>query len=83
MNVKWIDPAADDALLYDLDLLAGHQPEAQPEPRVAPYPVEPTAWLEYRCPACRERYRRQVEICPVDGQPLDEVMVSRPFLWLG
>lgn len=82
MNVKWIDPAADDVVLYDLDLLVGDQLEAQPEPRVVPYPVEPTTWLEYRCPTCGEAYGEADE-CPVDHQPLGEVIVSMPFLWLG
>lgn len=83
MNARMIDPAADDALLYDLDLLAGHRPEAQVLPRLAPYRVQPTAWVERRCPVCRGRYGRHVDVCPRDGQPLDEVRVSCPFLWLG
>jgi len=83
MNATAIDPAADDALVYDLDLLARREPEEQPERRVAPYPLEPTAWLERRCPVCHEPYGPQVETCPLDGQPLRAVLVSRPFLWLG
>ena len=83
MNVKWIDPAADDALLYDLDLLAAPDTEVPLELRVVPYPVEPAAWNEHRCPECRELYGLKVETCPLDGQPLDEVVVSTPFLWLG
>lgn len=83
MNVELIDPAADDAVVYDLDLLARWQPGAPQELRVAPYPLEPTTWIEHRCLRCRETYGKQVEVCPLDGEPLDDVIVSRPFLWLG
>ena len=75
--------AADDALVYDLDLLARREPEEQPERRVAPYPLEPTVWFERCCPACHELYGDELETCPLDGHVLREVLVSRPFLWLG
>ena len=75
--------AADDALLYDLDLLTAPDTEVPLELRVAPYRLEPTAWTEHRCPACCELYGLEFEKCPLDGQPLDEVVVSNPFLWLG
>jgi hypothetical protein len=83
MDATTIDPAAEDAQVYDLDLIVCREAGARTELRVAPYPLEPTAWFERLCPKCHELYGDELETCPLDGHVLREVLVSRPFLWLG
>lgn len=82
-NTSAIDLATDDTQVYDLDRLAERQPGAHPALTVGPYPLEPTVWVEHHCTACGEAYEDGVEVCLLDGQPLEDVIVSRPFLWLG
>jgi DcmR-like sensory protein len=53
----------------------------------APIPTRrsarPTVWVEWRCGACGERFGRRRERCPRDDAPLERVVMSTPFLWLG
>ena len=83
MDTTAVVVAAGSAQLPDLDCLAGLQPEARAGLRGAPYPLEPAAWVEHRCQTCGEVYGASVEVCLLDRQPLDDVIVSKPYLWLG